>query len=181
MEKTIKDAVFLYWKDRIIKDCQLYCSLKCLNKETYQPGQFHRLININGNPARETICLATKMKLVTDTYILHTRSARFRNIEDSALCLICEDADETVEHIILTCRVLEPIRQSVIDTIDSICTKSYGVSFFSLKARDRLQFIMDSSKVHETYYYKDMNSDHLSELEFESRRLCYLLLLATWR
>ena len=40
--------------------------------------------------------------------------------------------------------------------------------------RCKLQFILDSSKAHEEYF-KDSNSDHLSELEYESRRLCYLL------
>ena len=123
-KRQVKDAVFLYWKDRVIKDCQLYCSLKYLNTVTYQ---IHHLIKINGNPATESTRLATKLKLETDAYILQTKSVRFRNIEGSALCLLCEDADETVEHFILTCRVLEPIRQSVIDTMDSICTK---VSFF---------------------------------------------------
>ena len=80
----------------------------------------------------------------------HLFGARFRNIEGSVQCLLSAGADETVEDFILICRVLEPIRHSVIDTIDSICTKLYGVSFFSFNARDRLQVIMDSSKVHET-------------------------------
>ena len=149
----------------------LYCSLRYLNTEIYQPGQIHHLIKINGNPVRETARLAIKLKLVTDTYILQAKSARFGNRESSTQCLLCEDADETAEHFILTCRVLEPIRQSVIEAIDSICNNSYRTSFFSFDARDRLQIILDSSKVHETYY-KDLNSDHLSELEFESRRLC---------
>ena len=109
-KRQIKDAVFLYWKDRINKDCQLYCSLRYLNTEIYQPGQIHHLIKINGNPVRETKRLI-KLKLVTDTYILQAKSARFGNRESSTQCLLCEDADETAEHFILTCRVLEPIRQ----------------------------------------------------------------------
>ena len=82
--------------------------------------------------------------------------------------------EETVTHFILTCSVLESIRQSGIEKIDSICTKYYGISFQSLTLRCKLQLILDSSKAHEEYF-KNSNSDHLSELEYESQRLCYLL------
>ena len=83
-KRQIKDAVFLYWKDRINKDCQLYCSLRYLNTEIYQPGQIHHLIKINGNPVRETARLAIKLKLVTDTYLFFRQRVPVLGIEKAA-------------------------------------------------------------------------------------------------
>ena len=51
-------------------DCYLYCTLNYLNVEAYQTGQIPNLLKILGNPTRESTGLATKLKLVTDTYIL---------------------------------------------------------------------------------------------------------------
>ena len=72
--------------------------------EAYQPGQIHQILKITGTQARESTRLATKSKLVTDTYILQTKRARFNNTEKGAQCLLCEEADETVEHFILKFR-----------------------------------------------------------------------------
>ena len=119
-KKQIKERVHQYWRNRIINDCQLYSSLNYLNVEAYQPGQIHQILKITGNPARESTRLATKLKVVTDTYILQSKRARFSNTEKGAQCLLCEEADETVEHFILKCRVLEPIRQNSIETIESL-------------------------------------------------------------
>ena len=147
---------------------QLYSSLNYLNVEAYQPEQMHQILKITGNPVRESTRLATKLKLVTDTYILQTKRVRFSNTEQGAQCLLCEEADATVQHFILKCRVLESIRQNSIKTI---CVKHYGDSYSTLRDCERLQ-ILDSSKGHELFY-KGINSDHLSETE--SRRLCYML------
>lgn len=156
-------------------DCYLYCTLNYLNVDAYQPGQIHSLLKISGNPTREPSRLATKLKLVTDTYILQVKSSRFRcTSSESAQCLLCGDAEETVTHFILTCSVLESIPQSGIEKTDSICTKCHGISFQSLTLRCKLQLILDSNIAHEEYF-KNSNFDHLSELEYESRRLCYLL------
>ena len=37
-----------------------------------------------------------------------------------------------------------------------------------------LQFILDASKIHEERY-ASLASDHLNDIEYQSRRLCYLL------
>ena len=38
----------------IIMDCQLYSSLTYLNAEAYQPGKIHSLLEISGNPIKDT-------------------------------------------------------------------------------------------------------------------------------
>ena len=62
------------------------------------------------------------------------------------LCYLCSETNETVEHFILRCKVLEPIRQSVISEIDSLCIEPYNRSFYDHPVTLQLQFILDAIK-----------------------------------
>ena len=101
-------------------------------------------------------------------------------MNQSSICCLCNEQDETVEHFILQCKVLEPIRQSAISEISSICLEQYGESFYDLSVRDQIQFVLDSSKIHEERY-SNIATDHLKDIEYQSRRLCYLLHCARQR
>ena len=68
----------------------------------------------------------------------------------------------------------EPIRQSAISEINSICLERYSESFYDLPVRAQLQFILDASKIHEERY-ASLATDHLNDIQYQSRRLCYLL------
>ena len=69
---------------------------------------------------------------------------------------------------------LESIRKSVISEIDSVCFERYNRSFYDHPVTLQLQFILDASKVHEEQY-RYLATDHLTDIEYHSRRLCYLL------
>ena len=150
--KQIKTAVNSYWGDRVIEDSKLYPSLTYLNCDSYQPGKTHTLPQINTDPIRETTRLSVKLKLVTDTYIPQEKRSRFHGLNQSSVCCLCNEQDETVEHFILQCKVLEHICQSAISEISSICLEQYGESFYDLSVRDQIQFVLDSSKIHEDRY-----------------------------
>ena len=110
-----------------------------------------------------------KLKLVTDTYILQDKRSRLQGQNQNALCYLCSEA-----HFILQCKVLESIRQSVISEIDSVCLAQYNRSFYAHPVPLQLQFILDVSKVHEEQY-RYLATDHLSDIEYQSHRLSYLL------
>ena len=59
----------------------------------------------------------TKLKLVTGTYILQVNRVRFNQIEIDATCQICHQAEETLEHFVLDCTVLEPGRRPALDAV----------------------------------------------------------------
>ena len=158
----------------MIEDSKLYPSLTYLNCDSYQPGKIHTLLRINTDPIRETTRLSVKLKLVTGTYILQEKRSRFHSLNQSSMCCLCNEQDETVEHFILQCKVLEPIRQSAISEISSICLEQYGESFYDFSVRDQILFVLDSSKIHEERY-ANIATDHLKDIEYQSRRLCYLL------
>ena len=108
------------------EDSKLYSSLTYLNCDSYQPGKTYTLLQINTDPIRETTRLSVKLKLVTDTYILQEKRSRFHGLNQNSVCCLCNEQDETIEHFILQCKVLEPIRQSVISEINSICLEQNG-------------------------------------------------------
>ena len=107
-----------------------------------------------------------ELKLVTDTYILQEKRSRFQGSNQSALCCLCNEENETVEHFILQCKVLEPIRQSAISEINSICLERYSESLYDLPVRAQLQFILDASKIHEERY-ASLATDHLNDFEYQ--------------
>ena len=66
------------------------------------------------------------------------------------------------------------MRQSAISEINRKCLERYSESFYDLPVRAQLQFILDASKIHEERY-ASLATDHLNNIGYQSRRLCYLL------
>ena len=83
-------------------------------------------------------------------------------MNQSSVCCLCNEQDETVEHFIFQCKVLEPIHQSTISEINSICLEQYGEYFYDVSVRTQLQFILDSRKFQEERYV-NIATDHLIE------------------
>ena len=58
-----------------------------------------------------------QVKLSCGSYILQSVRARFNQFQVSKLCPLCREADETLQHFILHCGVLEQTRHSFINEI----------------------------------------------------------------
>ena len=83
----------------------------------------------------------TKLKLVTGTYIHQVNRVCFNQNEIDATCQICHQAEETLEHFILDCTVLEPARKLALDAILRI---AYEQLDRPLERDHLLQLILDS-------------------------------------
>ena len=62
-----------YWTDRINIKTILYSSLRYLSVDGYRPERTHWLL-LYSEVTRDTPCVSIKLKLVTGTYILQTKS-----------------------------------------------------------------------------------------------------------
>ena len=113
----------------------------------------------------------TKLKLVTGTYILQVNRVRFNQNEIDATCQICHQAVETLEHFILDCTVLEPVRRPALDAILRI---AYELLDRPLEREQLLQLILDSS-----FFFSSSDATvcqtSYRDLDMQTRRLCHSL------
>ena len=79
----------------------------------------------------------------TGSYILQVNRVRFNKNEiDDATCQLCHQANESLEHFILDCSVLEPARRPALDAIQRLVC----VIFERSMERDQLlQLVLGSS------------------------------------
>ena len=122
-----------------------------------------------------------KLKLITDTYILQPKRTKFNANEISNLCQLCEQEDETREHFLLRCSILDPVRKSVTRLIENIFLEN-NKSFYDLQEETQMQILLDSSVIIEKFNQKELDSiSILDRLETLSRRLIYALHIARYR
>ena len=85
----------------------------------YWPGKKYLLIQ-NIGCVSYVPKVHTKLKLATGSYILQVNRVRLNKNEIDATCMLCHQADETLEYFTLDCTVLEPARQPALDAIQEI-------------------------------------------------------------
>ena len=133
----------------------------------YWPGKKHPLIQ-NIGCVSDVPRVHTKLKLVTGTYILQVNRVRFNQNENDATCQICHQAEETLEHFILYCTVLEPARRPAPDAILRI---AYELLDHPLERDQLLQLILDSS-----FFFSGsdatLRQTSYRDLDMQTRRLC---------
>ena len=134
-------AVYTYWVDNLKWRASFDSSLEFLCVSGYWPSKKHPLIQ-NIGCVSDVPRVHTKLKLVTGTYILQVNRVRFNQNEIDATCQICHQAEETLEHFILDCTVLEPVRRPALDAILRI---AYELLDRMLERDQLLQLILDSS------------------------------------
>ena len=88
-------------------------------------------IDNESNPSREAMLIATKLKLATGSYILQQKRAKFIHNEKPT-CKLCDTEDEDVEHFILRCVCLQPIRSSYLNNLSIIFHEATAKNFMEL-------------------------------------------------
>ena len=73
--------------------------------------------------------LPSKLRLMCGSYVLQTTRSNFNNTQIIPKCLLCGNAEETVEHYILTCEKLEKIRNPIFAYISENYLKLTGKGY----------------------------------------------------
>ena len=142
-KRTVKAAVYAYSPKQMKQDIPLYASLRYFNDRNYIPGICHSTLVVKGYPIRETQKLSVKLKLLTDTYFLQSKSVKFSETEKSSLCKLCNTEIEDFEHFLLNCEILESVRNRILDSMDQLLTDSTGRSFYSENPENKLNVILN--------------------------------------
>jgi hypothetical protein len=126
----------------------------------------------------------TKLKLATGSYILQQKRVKLIHNEKPT-CKLCDAEDEDVEHFILRCVCLQPIRSSYINDLSVIFHETTAKEFLELSSINQIQIIMDC--ISELKFHKDnvgpkrSDMDYIGRIHKLTRRLCFDLQTArTW-
>ena len=113
-------------------------------------------------------------KTITD---LGPTRHKFNNIQVDPKCLLCGNAEETVEHYILVCEKLEKFRNLILSNISAVYFNKTGEDYKKLSTCSKLQIIIDCSILvnRESTLSKKLKLQDLSSLEFHARRLTHVL------
>ena len=104
-----------------------------MNEKEYSPGHIHCVLKLPTNPVKEITRLSVKLKLLTDTYILQAKRAKFGpTYATSALCPLCKEEDETKEHFLLKCSSLKLVREVVFNELATICQDELNLNVYVL-------------------------------------------------
>ena len=82
--------------------------------------------------------------MVTGAYITQSNTAAFNRIPVDPTCVLCQQKPETIEHILIECKVLEDTRRPILETVITECKK-----FLSTHEVEEnvVQLILDPSRL----------------------------------
>ena len=137
-KNTVKKAVEKHWKTIILENSNMY------NSFNYLHNQIHHLIQIDNtsDPSVEAVRIAVKLKLVTGTYNLLVRDAKFRSA-NTRIYELCSEDDEDIEHFLLGCTILQCVGALFLNELPDILQGSYSKQLLDLPAVVCLQLILD--------------------------------------
>ena len=168
-------AVNNYWSTRILSHLRLYSSLKYLSP-TYSVGKCHPAVRPYNLSIRDIYHIPVKNKILTGTYILQTNRAKFNQKEINPTCQLCYTAEETLDHFLLKCKVLDNVRNSIVKDIQNVLS-DFLVVYPAASEFSLLQMIVDSSVVLAGCCDKVPGKLHelVDNEHYHSRRLTYIL------
>ena len=119
--------------------------------------------------------LRLHLKFLTGDYLTFHAKAKHNNSNDSK-CKLCQENDETIEHIIASCRLYSEIRERIWTQMMSICLKSNVHSELQQHglhdARSKAQFLLDPTSFNLSIRI-NINDKIVPQLFALSRDLCF--------
>jgi hypothetical protein len=165
-KSSVQRAVENFWTEKIRETATWYPSLEHLNSKLYAPKLPHPIIDISKdlNTSRASISIGVKLKIVTGTYPFRGSRAKYSNI--SPICELCGENDETLEHLLLECKLLYAPRSEHLSIISDILA-----SFDNLDSEIKVQMLTDCTKLRSTSIRLSRIAEQ--QLELNSRKMCY--------
>jgi hypothetical protein len=151
----------------------MYSSLQFLNSKSIYKGNVHPILKNKYYPALIIDRIPIKLRIVTGTYVLQTKRIKFYRDESDPTCLLCGNAEETIQHFILDCQKLESGRTKILMEISATWRniQNCEMSFIELDSISQLQILLDSSK----YNKVKIDPTNATQIELLAIRLLFRL------
>ena len=172
---VIKSIVREYWSSHIHTMSQMYSSLQFLNSKYIYKGNVHPILKHKYYSALIIDRIPIKLRIVTGTYVLQTKRIKFYRNESDPTCLLCGNAEETIQHFILNCQKLESEseRTKILMEISAMWRniQNCEISFTELDSISQLHILLDSSK----YNKVKIDPTNSTRIELLAKRLLFRL------
>jgi hypothetical protein len=151
----------------------MYSSLQFLNSKSIYKGNVHPILKHKYYSALNIDRIPIKLRIVTGTYVMQTKRIKFYRDESDHTCLLCGNAEETIQHFILDCQKLESERTKIIMEISATWRniQNCEISFTELDSISQLQILLDSSK----YNKVKIDPTNATRIELLAIRLLFRL------
>ncbi len=174
-KRMVTSTINTFWEDKISTITSTYPSLRFMATQTFRIGNAHPAItSITSNPF-DTVRSRARLKVLTGTYVLQSNRPAF-NHTHTRLCPLCKSGDETREHFLLTCPVLQDDRMEKIRDVDEAFTETFNIPFKALPINKQLALIIDPSQfILQGNTGTTVCRPDLAPLEAAIRALCFRL------
>jgi hypothetical protein len=170
-KKTVKKAVYQFWKKKIESEAQEKSTLQYLNPEYNNTA--HSIWTSTTHDTRDVRRANTKARLLCGAYILQSNRVAFNQTKDTT-CPLCKQADEDTSHFLIECEILEEQRQPIMNCIKASIPLVYQHHPHNQWPTQLLtQLVLDPT--HPTVHdILPLDRPTLVEIEKLSRILCYM-------
>ena len=140
--------------------------------------RYFRHFYIKTVSTRDANRIPIKLKVVSGQYILQANRARFNQnqVHVDTICQLCGEEEENMEHFLLKCTILQAVRYSVLDDIDTEFNIITGKTFYNLDSYLKIQILLDCSVLlnYDNPVCKDkLLLKQLTQLESQCRMFIY--------
>ena len=173
-KKMITNAVNTYWLNTLQTEVQTKSSLRYLNCFNCSIGKPHIIYSSLGTSPQDVKRAAVKAQLITGTYRLASVSKHHSSkCPSSPLCPLCGAADETIQHFLQECIVIQSrCDQHTQDYFDDVASLLGEECLYRLQKEYLItQLIIDCT--HPSLNIQHLSQIDLEQLEFLSRKLCF--------
>ena len=173
-KKIVQKHVEEYWIDILITECKEKSTLSSCNIDTLRFGKLHNIWKYHNKCLTDVRRGHVKARLLTSTYIVQSKLARFNQNEVDPTCQFCRRQAEDYKHMILFCGALHTYRKP---HVDNICILLYEWTgrvdlWNSLSSDDKLQLVLDVSVLVNAGVLP-AKSQYIEECEYITKKLCY--------
>ena len=168
-KSLVSKQVNTFWNAQLMSEVQIRSTLIFLEIPKY--GKPHQVwLSVNNN-AKDVQRAHVKYKLLTGTYLVNQKKAKFSGKPTDSICTLCNSEDETIVHFLLKCSALSQPRSVIMDLVNYLKTVLPINEVKKILSDDSLltQLIIDCSKL------LSLPNRHLHNIELITRKLCFNL------
>ena len=185
--RLVNNHINSYWRESILDKAATCKTLKFIS-HVYWPGCVHPILKIPVKSTRSINRIPVQLKLLTGTYILQSTRAAFNQNDVNPMCVLCNEEAETLEHFVLNCQSLAPVRDTCLPEIACEYNQLTDKDFTRLSVKSKLALLLDPSSIITNLTLAEYPAarilnrlENLEELVDLCRRFTYLIHCSRYR
>ncbi|CAC5376932.1 unnamed protein product [Mytilus coruscus] len=176
-KNIVRTAISSHWTVKLKADCEEKSTLKLLSKRNLNIGQTHNVWDTISSPVKDVRKAATKVRMLTGTYMLQTLKVKFIQAEIDPTCPICKLEAEDLQHLLTSCPAYRHIRKSHFQQIKEYVVSKIGNSVWTINFNNKMaitELLIDCQSLVERNILPN-DKMILRTIEMKSRDYCHLI------